>query len=169
MPAFDGGAMPAPDSASDIKSAKFRLDRPVVLLSKLNPRFPRAWNVESVGDRPALASTEFLVLEPVNSNTAALWAAISQPEFSIALDAKVSGTSGSHQRVKPNDALNTLIIDPRLISRERSELVTNLVSLAGRARRESRTLTATRDALLPQFMSGKLRVRDAEKVLEGVL
>ncbi len=30
--------------------------------------------------------------------------------------------------------------------------------------RENRTLAATRDALLPQLMSGKLRVRDAEKI-----
>jgi type I restriction enzyme S subunit len=35
--------------------------------------------------------------------------------------------------------------------------------------RESEALLATRDALLPPLMSGKLRVRDAEKVLEGVL
>jgi type I restriction enzyme S subunit len=34
---------------------------------------------------------------------------------------------------------------------------------------ENRTLAATRDALLPQLMSGKLRVRDAERTLEGVL
>lgn len=35
----------------------------------------------------------------------------------------------------------------------------------GRAHlRENRTLAATRDALLPQLMSGKLRVRDAEKI-----
>lgn len=34
---------------------------------------------------------------------------------------------------------------------------------------ESESLAATRDALLPQLMSGKLRVKDAEKVLEGVL
>lgn len=31
---------------------------------------------------------------------------------------------------------------------------------------QNRTLEATRDALLPQLMSGKLRVKDAEKVLE---
>jgi type I restriction enzyme S subunit len=31
---------------------------------------------------------------------------------------------------------------------------------------ENRKLSSTRDALLPQLMSGKLRVRDAEKVLE---
>ena len=32
---------------------------------------------------------------------------------------------------------------------------------------ENRVLAATRDALLPQLMSGKLRVKDAEKVLEN--
>ena len=34
---------------------------------------------------------------------------------------------------------------------------------------ENETLAVTRDALLPQLMSGKLRVRDAEKLLAGVL
>lgn len=34
---------------------------------------------------------------------------------------------------------------------------------------ENRTLAATRDALLPHLMSGKLRVKDAEKVLREVL
>ncbi|MBS1905491.1 MAG: restriction endonuclease subunit S [Actinobacteria bacterium] len=32
---------------------------------------------------------------------------------------------------------------------------------------ENRTLASTRDALLPQLMSGKLRVRDAEKIVEA--
>lgn len=35
--------------------------------------------------------------------------------------------------------------------------------------RENATLAATRDALLPQLMLGKLRVKDAEKVLESAL
>lgn len=34
---------------------------------------------------------------------------------------------------------------------------------------ESDQLAETRDALLPQLMSGKLRVKDAEKVAEEVL
>ncbi len=37
------------------------------------------------------------------------------------------------------------------------------------AEQESLTLAATRDALLPQLMSGKLRVRDAEKTVSEVL
>jgi type I restriction enzyme S subunit len=35
-----------------------------------------------------------------------------------------------------------------------------------RAERESRTLAALRDALLPKLISGKLRVKDAERILE---
>jgi type I restriction enzyme S subunit len=37
------------------------------------------------------------------------------------------------------------------------------------AEEENVALTATRDALIPKLMSGKLRVRDAEKLLAGVL
>lgn len=36
-------------------------------------------------------------------------------------------------------------------------------------KQESRTLAATRDALLPQLMLGKIRVKDAEKTVEEVL
>ncbi|MEU9127452.1 restriction endonuclease subunit S [Kitasatospora sp. NPDC048540] len=37
------------------------------------------------------------------------------------------------------------------------------------AERESLTLTALRDTLLPQLMSGKLRVRDAERIVEDTV
>ena len=53
--------------------------------------------------------------------------------------------------------------------REFGVRVDSLHAAASSALNENRTLAATRDALLPQLMSGKLRVRDAEKVLEGVL
>ncbi len=41
-----------------------------------------------------------------------------------------------------------------------------LFQMAGQLAAESVSLAATRDALLPQLMSGKLRVKDAEAVLE---
>jgi type I restriction enzyme S subunit len=40
---------------------------------------------------------------------------------------------------------------------------------ADHARSESRTLGALRDTLLPQLMSGKLRVRDAERIVEDAV
>lgn len=44
-----------------------------------------------------------------------------------------------------------------------------LLGMADQADAESRTLSATRDALLPALMSGKLRVKDLETQVEGVL
>lgn len=169
LPAFDTGALPELTAPGDIKSSKFAIERPSVLVSKLNPRFPRVWNISDVPAEPALASTEFLVLEPSLSSTTVLWAALSQPAFGIALESKVAGTSGSHQRVRPVDLLATRVADPQLMSEGLKSSVDAIGANARQARMENRTLAATRDALLPQLMSGKLRVKDAEKQLEGVL
>lgn len=45
-------------------------------------------------------------------------------------------------------------------------VVSELDRVSSSARTEVALITATRDALLPQLMSGKLRVKDAERVLE---
>jgi type I restriction enzyme S subunit len=50
---------------------------------------------------------------------------------------------------------------------EFTELVTKLFSTAAQIERENSTLVLNRDALLPQLMSGKLRVKNAGKVLEN--
>lgn len=49
---------------------------------------------------------------------------------------------------------------------EFTELATKLFCTAAQAERGNSTLVLTRNALLPHLMSGKLRVKDAEKVLE---
>lgn len=169
LPAFDQAQLPEESSPLDIKSSKFRIERPSVLVSKLNPRFPRIWNVSHVPKIPALASTEFLVLEPLHSSTTVLWAILSQPDFSASLESKVAGTSGSHQRVKPADLLATFVLDPRSIPSEVQDCITAIGLRAAQTRLENRTLAATRDALLPQLMSGKLRVKDAEKLVSAAI
>jgi type I restriction enzyme S subunit len=52
---------------------------------------------------------------------------------------------------------------------EVSERVRPLMARATQAEQESSTLAALRDTLLPQLMSGKLRVRDAEWIVEDAL
>ncbi|WP_137723543.1 restriction endonuclease subunit S [Prescottella subtropica] len=52
---------------------------------------------------------------------------------------------------------------------EHDSLMSGLWQIALTAEQESEVLTATRDALLPRLMSGELRVRDAERVVEGGL
>ncbi|MGW4580145.1 restriction endonuclease subunit S [Rhodococcus aetherivorans] len=165
LPAFDERHRPERVSPNEIKSAKFKITAPSVLISKLNPRFPRVWDVLELPDVPAFASTEFLVLEPKHSSTSVLWAALSQPAVGHQLESMVAGTSGSHQRVKPADLLKVQVADPRQLDAHVAERITNLAKVIDSAREESETLAIFRDALLPRLMSGELRVKDAEAVV----
>lgn len=164
LPAYDSGALPSVESAASVKSSKFLIEDDAILLSKLNPHFPRIWRVFPGEERPALASTEFIVLRSQQISLGLLWACLADPEFSRELGSRVAGTSGSHQRVNPLDALAVSVSDPRQLTPALAEAIETALTLATRARFENRTLAATRDALLPQLMSGKLRVRDAEAI-----
>lgn len=169
LPAFDEATRPEEALAANIKSSKFDVAQPSVLVSKLNPRFPRVWDVATLPEQPAVASTEFLVLESKYSSSSVLWAVLSQPSFSSALESKVAGTSGSHQRVRPDDLLATLVVDPRDLSEVMKDRITSMGSLIASKRTESAKLKSLRDALLPGLMSGRIRVKDAEDRVGEVL
>lgn len=170
LPAFDKGRLPDRCSGSTIRSSKFRIDRPSVLVSKLNPHIPRVWYVEPDPQAVALASTEFVVLQPRLKCTAAtLWAACASREFSSLLSGKVTGTTGSRQRVREQDILGATVPDAAALSLRKQELIDALVQRALAARRESEALAQLRDALLPPLISGELRVRDAESLVSEAL
>lgn len=162
LPAFDRGGGPDVVTPESIKSNKFAIDTSAVLVSKLNPQTPRIWPIDAGDAPPRLASTEFLVLEPSATDPWVIWALLSQPSFTAALQRKVAGTSGSHQRVRPEEVLATPILDPRAIQPQLLADVGEILAPISSLLRENRTLAATRDALLPQLMSGKMRVRDVE-------
>lgn len=66
-----------------------------------------------------------------------------------------------------NQALASRILLPSEATiQDFTTVATNLLAMTAQVERENSTLVLTRDALLPQLMSGKLRVKDAEKVLE---
>ncbi|MEU9069622.1 restriction endonuclease subunit S [Streptomyces sp. NPDC048306] len=166
LPAFDAGRTPEHVAPEAIKSGKFSVTEPAVLLSKLNPETPRAWDVTPNSSVPSLASTEFLVLVPRGTLTShELWAVVRQQAFFDDLASRVTGTSKSHQRVRPAEVMATEIVDPRQFG-EAGGQIRNLCATAALARLESQTLAALRDTLLPQLMSGRLRVKDAEKIVE---
>ncbi len=167
LPAFDAARAPELVSAKAIKSGKFEVCQPSVLVSKLNPRFPRIWDLTSLGSARALTSTEFLVLESRYSTSTVLWSVLSQPAFSASLESQVAGTSGSHQRVRPADLFATEVIDPRAMSDNTKEALTGLGGTIVAHRLESAGLAELRDALLPELMSGRMRVKDAERIVEG--
>ena len=168
LPAFDQHRLPVQEAGEAIKSGKFHLERAVVLLSKLNPRIPRVWNV-AVPERNAVASTEFLVLSPRNLPTAALWAVLAGTQSRSYMQERAAGTSGSHQRVRPVDAMAMPVPDEGAFSQDLLAQLESLGAVAQATREESRTLAELRDTLLPALMDGTIRVKDAVAAAEEVL
>ncbi|MFF5871068.1 restriction endonuclease subunit S [Streptomyces albidoflavus] len=166
LPAFDAKKVADRVSPASIKSNKFVIPGDAVLLSKLNPEIPRVWDAQPDQKILALASTEFLVLTPKSGlSTHQLWAVVAQQDFRSVLASRVTGTSKSHQRVRPAEALATEVVDPRQFGEE-GQQIEGLAEKTALARKENRTLAALRDTLLPQLMSGRLRIRDTEKIVE---
>lgn len=163
IPSFDLG-FPAVEPADSIKSNKMHVERPSVLVSKLNPRTPRVWSIPDPKQQPmSLASTEFVVLEPVDISQSQLYAATLHASFHHQLASLVGGTSNSHQRVKPEEMLDCFVPDVRGLNEAQITLLDTLVQIKEQSIQENVTLAKTRDELLPLLMSGKISVREAEQ------
>ncbi len=168
IPAFDAGRVADRCRAETIMSGKFALRGPSILVSRLNPRAPRIWHAVPA-DRPALCSTEFLVMRPRPTlSLGDIWLACSDPYFFAEMAQRATGTSGSHQRIRPQDALSIEVLDPRQADPAVRAEADLLLQLAHQRRQESRTLAALRDALLPELLSGRLRVPEAQELVESV-
>lgn len=115
-------------------------------------------------------STEFIVLRALDlvppEYVYCLARDSSFREFSIQ---SMTGSSG-RQRVS-TDALKTypLARARKEIYQLFGETVGPLFQRATQVSTESRTLTELRDTLLPKLISGELRVKDAERTVEGVV
>jgi type I restriction enzyme, S subunit len=163
LPAFDAAALPEYCAGVSIKSNKLLLTEPVVLVSRLNPHIPRIWHAIPRTGYMALASTEFVALRPREGLTSEeLWAACAGDAFTTALSERVTGTTGSHQRIRPEDVLQVQVSDPRTASEDTRMAVRALVDRAHSARQESLHVASFRDALLPPLLSGHLPVRQVE-------
>ena len=82
----------------------------------------------------------------------------------------VTGTSGSHQRVKPEFLLDMIIVVPtQRIMKRFSEAARPLLDRVAANIAESQTLAGIRDTLLPKLLSGEIRVKDAESFVGRVV
>lgn len=155
LPAFDDGALPERVLATSIKSNKTRVDSAAILVSRLNPRINRTWWVKPDSDFPSLASTEFgCLVAPLHSSLAGVWLAVREPEFRRELTRRVTGTSGSHQRVRPDDLLAIDVMDIRELDQSVTSNAAALLSYIDHTRSEDRRLAALRNALLPLLHEG---------------
>ncbi|WP_255455255.1 restriction endonuclease subunit S [Cryobacterium sp. Hh38] len=167
LPAFDSGPAPELVDGSTIKSAKLAFGQSMVLISRLNPHIPRIWTAYPVADKKNLASTEFVPLVGTDVTTEEVFAVASTTSFVEQMRMRVTGTTGSHQRVDKSALLDLKVPDVRRLSDDKRLLIRNLVSESEASRTMAAQLRLTRDELLPLLMSGKVRVGDVSQA--GVL
>lgn len=161
LPAFDNGQRPAQELGAEILSNKFRVPEGVLLVSKLNPRVSRVWPVQRVpGGAMAVCSTEFQVLKPKRTDWFGyLYGLLTSADARDALAMAASGTSGSHQRVRPEDILAIKTTLPNLELAERfSAWAAPILQKSQHNLDGIASLERLRDALLPKLMCGEVRV-----------
>jgi len=163
LPAFDESCRPKEELGAAIKSNKFGLESPSLLVSKLNPHIPRIWFVPNPVVGRSVASTEFLVLTPTTrTNLPYLYAKFSDPEFMRHLEELITGTSNSHRRVQPDVFMaQTEVLPPERVAAAYEAVAAPLLAQVEASRAQSRSLAEARDFLLPRLLSGSFRMEVA--------
>jgi len=160
IPAYDEGNNPSIEKGSTILSNKYQVKSNSILVSKLNPRFPRTWAIGEIEEERSICSTEFQVLVPRKPfyYSYCLWL-FAQTFVIDKMKGNASGTSGSHQRVRPQDILD---IEIALPTDEVLKLHHVTVSAISKQidfnKKENQTLINLRDTLLPKLMKGEIEV-----------
>ncbi len=169
IPAFDTGQIPSKDRGETIKSQKFVVTADCVLVSKLNPRTPRVWLPPAARSRRQVASTEFLVCSGDKAKHVSrefVYCMATSAPLIEHLTTHASGTSNSHQRVRPQDFLDFQCVQPPGdVLRAFTHAAHPVFGRIATSRAQSATLAALRDALLPKLISGELRIADAERII----
>jgi type I restriction enzyme S subunit len=166
LPAFDVGQLPMRETGDAIKSNKTPVPSGAILVSKLNPHIPRIWPVGAVGAN-AVCSTEFLVWLPkAPASSVFVYCLASSQPFNSAMRQLVTGTSNSHQRVKP-DQLNGLRVCAASDAAFEAfaAIASPLLQRILDNRQQAATLADLRDTLLPRLISGKLRLPEVTDIV----
>jgi type I restriction enzyme, S subunit len=113
----------------------------------------------------AVASTGFAVLTSTLNAACFLHLWVTTDEFVDYLTAHAEGSA--YPAVRPDSFTNAdVVIPPQLVLDVFERQVSPMFERLGANESQSRTLAALRDALLPRLLSGELRVRMAEKIVE---
>lgn len=151
--------------AAEASSTKSAFKRGDILFGKLRPYFHKV----ATSDIDGICSTDVLVLTPRDTSLAGFTlAAVSDDLVVASVSASTEGTR--MPRTKWADLGSATVPWPgETAARAFSTTVTVIRAQVIAAHSENVTLANLRDSLLPQLMSGMLRVKDAEAILEGAI
>nr|WP_159400540.1 restriction endonuclease subunit S [Streptomyces sp. XY431] len=120
------------------------------------------------GDPELVFSTGLAVLGPKSVGPALLYEVTRTAEFQSYLESVAEGSAYPAVRAD-RFASAPVLLPPKDVREEFERSAMNLRHRAHQAAVESRTLAVLRDTLLPQLMSGMLRVHDAEQIVEDAV
>ena len=175
-PYLDMAALPTSGSWPDAPinrpfSSGSRFRNGDALLARITPCLEngKAAFVQNLPDRiVGWGSTEFIVMRahvPIPAEYAYLIAR--DPAFKEQAVRSMTGTSG-RQRVQVDSLAEFVVTKPSAdVAHEFGTIVTPYFSMIAANARQSDTLAATRDLLLPKLMSGAIRVEVTENVAEA--
>ncbi|KAF5044240.1 Type I restriction modification DNA specificity domain protein [anaerobic digester metagenome] len=164
IPSYDSGKTPIKELGNQINSQKFVVKKNSILVSKLNPDIPRIWAVRLANEELSICSTEFQVLVPKIDKYSFVYYLFHSNYVKETMIAQVTGTSKSHQRIRPDDILNIeIVIPPKDYFLKFEELFKEFISLSDINITQNKILSKIRDSLLPKLISGKIRVKPQEE------
>ena len=160
LPSFDNGRTPKVELGSAIMSNKFTVLPNSVLLSKLNPHIPRIWLPDLNALRRSVCSTEFMVVcSKLGFSREYLFSLFTSSAFASIYGTLVTGTTGSHQRIRPESVLEMkIVIPPPPLIQAFTDIAKPIFDRINHNTEQSRTLATLRDTLLPKLLSGELSV-----------
>jgi type I restriction enzyme S subunit len=162
LPAYDNGKRPELTEASAILSNKYLIQQDDMLISKLNPRTPRVWMIGNTALN-SICSTEFQVYRAKEDCYRAFsYCFLKTQQVTDTLAGAASGTSGSHQRVNPEDisALEFTLPPIELLQRFQSVVKPSFDKIQLN-NQTILNLETTRNSLLPKLMSGQVIVKSS--------
>jgi type I restriction enzyme, S subunit len=161
IPSFDDNKKPQIELGSQIRSNKYIVPSNCILFSKLNPhKDKRIWILLNEVNNYSICSTEFQVIKPHNEKSLFFlygWLSVTQNYNEIA--SGVGGTSGSHQRIDPENifSFHCPVVSDKCLEQYNS-VITPIFRKQNENQKQIRILEKLRDTLLPKLMSGEVRV-----------
>ena len=158
IPAFDAGETPERTSPGALLSNKLVLDAGDVFISKLNPSIPRIGIAHDLFGLRMLGSTEWIVLRAGEGISPFSLRAALGGSFVDQVAAMASGTTGSHQRVRPEGVLALEVPDPRACDEGAKDTLAFMGQVERDMLSEVVQLDETRERLLAGLVRGELRL-----------
>ena len=161
IPAYDNAQTPAVELGKAILSNKFVVQPNSILVSKLNPVTPRIWRIDENVMQNSVCSTEFQVLKPKDMrHYLFLYCLMKSNDVVASFAMSATGTSGSHQRIRPEYILEVETPEPDAVKLALfNEVCTPMMERVKKNQRQILTLQKLRDTLLPKLISGEVRVK----------